>query len=62
MCAGPTYADFVAAHHELAHVQYYMHYASQPSIFREGANPCKLKLGLKINSYAYIANSMPSVP
>ncbi|XP_065336215.1 angiotensin-converting enzyme-like isoform X2 [Cloeon dipterum] len=39
MCASPTYADFVSAHHELAHVQYYMHYAAQPPLFREGANP-----------------------
>ncbi|XP_059473933.1 angiotensin-converting enzyme-like [Neocloeon triangulifer] len=39
MCATPTYADLVAAHHELAHVQYYMHYAAQPTLFREGANP-----------------------
>jgi peptidyl-dipeptidase A len=41
MCAGPNFADFVSAHHELAHIQYYMHYAAQPAIFKEGANPGK---------------------
>ncbi|KAF4522697.1 hypothetical protein B566_EDAN012714 [Ephemera danica] len=39
MCANPSFSDFISAHHELAHVQYYMHYATQPTLFRDGANP-----------------------
>jgi peptidyl-dipeptidase A len=39
MCANPTFSDLISAHHELAHVQYYMHYATQPTLFKDGANP-----------------------
>lgn len=38
-CTKPTLEDFVSAHHEMAHIQYYMHYASQSFIYREGPNP-----------------------
>lgn len=31
--------DLISTHHEMAHIQYYMHYADQPFIFRDGANP-----------------------
>lgn len=26
-------------HHELGHIQYYLQYQHQPSVYREGANP-----------------------
>lgn len=38
-CTQITLDDFVNSHHELAHVQYFMHYASQPYVYRDGPNP-----------------------
>lgn len=31
--------DLVTIHHEMGHIEYYLLYADQPEIFREGANP-----------------------
>ncbi|XP_058815382.1 angiotensin-converting enzyme-like isoform X2 [Topomyia yanbarensis] len=38
-CTQVSLEDFVNAHHEMTHVQYYMQYASQPFLYREGPNP-----------------------
>ncbi|KFB45637.1 AGAP007982-PA-like protein [Anopheles sinensis] len=38
-CTQVTLDDFVNAHHEMTHIQYYMQYASQPFLYREGPNP-----------------------
>lgn len=31
--------DLITVHHEMGHVQYFLQYARQPNVFREGANP-----------------------
>jgi len=31
--------DLFSTHHEMAHIQYYLHYTDQPLLFKEGANP-----------------------
>ena len=31
--------DFLTIHHEMAHIEYYLQYADQPYLYREGANP-----------------------
>lgn len=38
-CTQITRDDFVNAHHEMAQVQYFMHYAGQPFVYRSGPNP-----------------------
>ncbi|XP_055641071.1 angiotensin-converting enzyme-like isoform X2 [Toxorhynchites rutilus septentrionalis] len=38
-CTQVNLEDFVNAHHEMTHVHYYMQYASQPYLYREGPNP-----------------------
>ncbi|CAG5120828.1 unnamed protein product [Candidula unifasciata] len=38
MCSDVTYANFKTVHHEMGHIEYFMTYADQPTIFREGAN------------------------
>ncbi|CAL1545972.1 unnamed protein product [Lymnaea stagnalis] len=39
MCAEVNLESFRTVHHEMGHVEYYMAYADQPTVFREGANP-----------------------
>lgn len=36
--------DLVTAHHEMAHIHYFMAYKDQPKVFRDGANPGRLCL------------------
>lgn len=31
--------DMFTTHHEMAHIQYYLQYSSQPLMFRDGPNP-----------------------
>lgn len=31
--------DLFSTHHEMAHIEYYLHYTDQPLLFKEGANP-----------------------
>ncbi|XP_055638227.1 angiotensin-converting enzyme-like [Toxorhynchites rutilus septentrionalis] len=38
-CTRVTMEDFFTVHHELGHVQYFLQYQHQPSVYREGANP-----------------------
>lgn len=38
-CTEKTINDLITVHHEMGHVQYYMNYAKQPIVYREGANP-----------------------
>lgn len=33
--------NLITAHHEMAHIQYYLQYADQPFLYRNGANPGK---------------------
>ncbi|KAI2806850.1 hypothetical protein BLOT_008809 [Blomia tropicalis] len=39
MCTEKTIDELTTIHHEMGHIQYFMNYASQPTIYREGANP-----------------------
>ncbi|XP_022240774.1 angiotensin-converting enzyme-like isoform X1 [Limulus polyphemus] len=38
-CTDITMQDLITVHHEMGHIEYYLQYADQPSLFREGANP-----------------------
>lgn len=38
-CSRMNMEHFMTAHHELGHIQYYLQYQDQPSMFRTGANP-----------------------
>ncbi|KAM5128502.1 angiotensin-converting enzyme 2 isoform 1-T1 [Callospermophilus lateralis] len=38
MCTKVTMDNFLTAHHEMGHIQYYMAYAMQPYLLRNGAN------------------------
>ncbi|XP_063230268.1 angiotensin-converting enzyme-like isoform X2 [Bacillus rossius redtenbacheri] len=38
-CTQLTLEDLLSTHHEMAHIQYYLQYAGQPLLFRDGANP-----------------------
>ncbi|XP_037034522.1 angiotensin-converting enzyme-like isoform X2 [Bradysia coprophila] len=38
-CTQITVEDFVNAHHEMTHIQYYMQYSGQPFVYRDGPNP-----------------------
>ncbi|XP_043285855.1 angiotensin-converting enzyme-like [Venturia canescens] len=38
-CTRVNMADLATAHHEMGHVQYYLQYKNQPTVYREGANP-----------------------
>ncbi|KAF5275953.1 hypothetical protein FQA39_LY00749 [Lamprigera yunnana] len=37
-CTQVNFEDFITAHHEMGHIQYYLQYKHQPVIYREGAN------------------------
>ncbi|CAG7830987.1 unnamed protein product, partial [Allacma fusca] len=39
MCTGVNQEDLVTVHHEMGHIEYFMQYAKQHFIFRDGANP-----------------------
>lgn len=41
MCTKITMKDLITAHHEMAHIHYFMQYKHQPKVFRDGANPSK---------------------
>lgn len=38
-CTQITLDDFINTHYEISHVQYYMMYANQPFVYRDGPNP-----------------------
>ncbi|PNF34382.1 hypothetical protein B7P43_G14533 [Cryptotermes secundus] len=38
LCAEVNAEDFYVIHHEMGHVEYYMAYRNQPTVFQEGAN------------------------
>ncbi|XP_073983474.1 angiotensin-converting enzyme-like [Rhodnius prolixus] len=38
-CTEVTMEDLLTTHHEMTHIEYYLHYAELPYIFRDGANP-----------------------
>lgn len=38
-CTRVTMDQLFTVHHELGHIQYYLQYAHQPAVYREGANP-----------------------
>lgn len=44
MCTHVNMKDFITVHHEMAHIQYFLNYKKLPKVFRDGANPGKLKL------------------
>ncbi|VVC45911.1 Zinc finger C2H2-type,Peptidase M2, peptidyl-dipeptidase A [Cinara cedri] len=37
-CTSVNFIDFITAHHEMGHIQYYLQYKDQPFIYRDGAN------------------------
>ncbi|ESO94196.1 hypothetical protein LOTGIDRAFT_215685 [Lottia gigantea] len=39
MCTDITMEDLITIHHEMGHVEYFLQYKDQPSVFRDGANP-----------------------
>ncbi|KAH0812410.1 hypothetical protein GEV33_010379 [Tenebrio molitor] len=39
MCTNINMKDLITAHHEMAHIHYFMQYKNQPKVFRDGANP-----------------------
>ncbi|VEN53345.1 unnamed protein product [Callosobruchus maculatus] len=39
MCTQVNMKDLITAHHEMAHIYYFMQYKNQPKVFRDGANP-----------------------
>ena len=39
MCTEVTHEDLVTVHHEMGHIQYFMEYAHQPYMYRNGGNP-----------------------
>ncbi|XP_023311938.1 angiotensin-converting enzyme-like [Anoplophora glabripennis] len=39
MCTNVNMKDLITAHHETAHIHYFMQYKNQPKVFRDGANP-----------------------
>ncbi|CAG5123913.1 unnamed protein product, partial [Candidula unifasciata] len=39
MCSRVEERDFVTAHHEMAHVAYFMAYKNRPLVDRDSANP-----------------------
>lgn len=41
MCTHVDQKDLITAHHEMAHIEYFLAYRNQPKVFRDGANPGK---------------------
>ena len=39
MCTEISQKDLTTAHHEMGHIEYFLAYKNQPTIFRAGANP-----------------------
>ncbi|XP_035233433.1 angiotensin-converting enzyme-like [Stegodyphus dumicola] len=39
MCTQLNMNDFKTVHHEMGHIEYFLQYAHQPTVFRRGANP-----------------------
>ncbi|PZC79923.1 hypothetical protein B5X24_HaOG215605 [Helicoverpa armigera] len=39
MCTHVDMKDLITAHHEMAHVEYFLAYRNLPKVFRDGANP-----------------------
>ena len=31
--------DLITIHHEMGHIEYFMQYKNQPTVYRDGANP-----------------------
>lgn len=38
MCTQVNENDFQTIHHEMGHIEYFMQYRGQPTVFRSGAN------------------------
>lgn len=38
-CTRVNMEDLLTAHHEMGHIEYYLQYKNQPTLFKEGANP-----------------------
>ncbi|XP_066152228.1 angiotensin-converting enzyme-like isoform X2 [Euwallacea fornicatus] len=38
-CTETNMENLITTHHEMAHIQYYLYYADQPFLYRNGANP-----------------------
>jgi peptidyl-dipeptidase A len=46
-CTETTIQNFVTAHHEMGHVEYYIQYKDQPITYRKGANNGTTQYSLK---------------
>lgn len=44
MCTAINHADLVTVHHEMGHIAYFMQYKDLPFVYREAANPGKIKV------------------
>lgn len=50
-CTQITLEDFINTHYEICHIQYYMLYANQPFVYRDGPNPAFHEaIGTQFNS------------
>lgn len=38
-CTRVNMEDLLTAHHEMGHIEYYLQYKNQPTVYKEGANP-----------------------
>ncbi|XP_020279207.1 angiotensin-converting enzyme-like [Pseudomyrmex gracilis] len=38
-CTRVTMENLLTAHHEMGHIEYYLQYKNQPTVYKEGANP-----------------------
>ena len=54
MCTDKTTEDFITVHHEMGHVQYFMAYNEQPTIFRTGANPGKILYTKSLEAFHFV--------
>ena len=39
MCTRINQKDLTTVHHEMGHIEYFLAYKNQPTVFRSGANP-----------------------
>lgn len=52
-CTSVNFMDFITAHHEMGHIQYFMQYKDQPFIYRDGANEGNIVLTIFFIKYLY---------
>lgn len=53
--------DLITVHHEMGHIQYFLQYARQPNVFREGANPGNIHLNYHLLYDSFVQNRPQSL-